>query len=77
VLRNTVAIANMIREEKTFQIHSAMQIGRSQGMQTFDEALKGRLAAGRITPEVAYRAASRKDDFEALLGAASPERRTP
>jgi energy-coupling factor transporter ATP-binding protein EcfA2 len=40
VLRNTVAVANMIREEKTFQIPSAMQIGKSQGMQTFDDALK-------------------------------------
>jgi twitching motility protein PilT len=68
VLRNTVAVANMIREEKTYQIPSAMQIGRSQGMQTFDEALKGLLAAGRVTPEVAYRAATKKEDFEALLG---------
>ena len=41
VLRNTVAVANMIRDEKTYQIPSAMQIGRSQGMQTFDDALKG------------------------------------
>ena len=76
VLRNTVAVANMIREEKTYQIPSAMQIGRSQGMQTFDEALKGLLAAGRITAEAAYRAATRKDEFEALLGSAAPERRT-
>ena len=77
VLRNTVAVANMIREEKTYQIPSAMQIGRSQGMQTFDEALKGLLAAGRITAEAAYRAATRKDDFEAFLGGGSaPERRT-
>jgi twitching motility protein PilT len=75
VLKNTVAIANMIREEKTFQIPSAMQIGRSQGMQTFDEALKGLFAAGRITAEAAYRAAARKEEFEALIGAGAPERR--
>jgi twitching motility protein PilT len=70
VLKNTVAVANMIREEKTFQIPSAMQIGRSQGMQTFDEALKGLLAEGRITAEAAYRAATRKEDFEAQAGGA-------
>jgi twitching motility protein PilT len=77
VLRNTVAIANMIREEKTFQIPSAMQIGKSHGMQTFDDALKGLLAAGRITGEAAYRAALRKEEFEAHLGAAAPERKAP
>ena len=64
VLKNTVAIANMIRDEKTYQIPSAMQIGRSQGMQTFDDALKTLLSAGRISPEAAYRAAAKKEDFE-------------
>jgi twitching motility protein PilT len=77
VLRNTVAVANMIREEKTFQIPSAMQIGRSQGMQTFDEALKGLLAAGRIGGETAYRAAARKEDFEAYLPGGAPEVKKP
>jgi twitching motility protein PilT len=75
VLRNTVAVANMIREEKTYQIPSAMQIGRSLGMQTFDEALKGLLAASRITGEAAYRAASKKEDFEAFLPGGAPEGR--
>jgi len=74
VLKNTVAVANMIREEKTFQIPSAMQIGRSQGMQTFDDALKQLLAEGRVSPEAAYRAATKKEDFESLLGAAAPPR---
>jgi twitching motility protein PilT len=67
VLKGTVAVANMIREEKTYQIPSAMQIGRSLGMQTFDDALKGLLAGGRITGETAYRAAVKKEDFEANL----------
>lgn len=73
VLRNTVAIANMIREEKTFQIPSAMQIGKGVGMQTFDDALKGLLSAGRITGETAYRAASKKEEFEAFLPGGAPE----
>lgn len=67
VLKNTLAVGNMIRDEKTFQIPSAMQIGKSQGMQTFDEALKGLHAAGRITGEVAYRAAQKKEDFESFV----------
>jgi twitching motility protein PilT len=67
VLKNTLAVGNMIREGKTFQIPSAMQIGRSQGMQTFDEALSNLHSAGRITGEVAYRAAQKKEDFEAFV----------
>jgi len=72
VLRNTVAIANMIREEKTFQIPSAMQIGKGQGMQTFDEALKQLFSAGRISGETAYRAAAKKEEFEAFLPGGAP-----
>jgi twitching motility protein PilT len=77
VLRNTVAVANMIREEKTFQIPSAMQIGRSLGMQTFDDALRALLAGGRITGEAAYRAAQKKEEFEAFLPGAPAEGRKP
>lgn len=72
VLRNTVAVANMIREEKTFQIPSAMQIGKTQGMQTFDDALKALVTAGRISGETAYRAASKKEEFEAFLPGGAP-----
>ncbi len=72
VLRNTVAVANMIREEKTFQIPSAMQIGKTQGMRTFDDALKALLSAGRISGETAYRAATKKEDFEEFLAGGAP-----
>ncbi len=67
----------MIRDEKTYQIPSAMQIGRSQGMQTFDDALKTLLAEGKITPETAYLAAEKKEDFESFLPAGSVEGRKP
>ena len=60
-------MASMIRDEKTFQIYSAMQIGRSQGMQTFDEALRGLVERNQITAETAYMAATKKEDFESLL----------
>jgi twitching motility protein PilT len=70
VLKGTSTIANMIRDEKTFQILSAMQIGRSQGMQTFDEALRDLVKRDQISGDTAYRAAMKKEDFEALL---SPE----
>jgi len=59
----------MIRDEKTYQIYSAMQIGRSMGMQTFDEALKDLLRRDQISPETAYLAALRKEDFEPMVSA--------
>jgi twitching motility protein PilT len=70
VLKGTANIANMIRDEKTFQIHSAMQIGKSIGMQTFDDALKDLLKRDAITAEAAYMAAQKREDFESFV---SPE----
>jgi twitching motility protein PilT len=69
VLKGTSNIANMIRDEKTFQIYSAMQIGRGLGMQTFDEALKDLVKREEISPETAYMAANKKEDFEAMVPA--------
>jgi twitching motility protein PilT len=70
VLKGTTNISTMIRDQKTFQIYSAMQIGRSFGMQTFDEALKDLLRREQISAETAYLAALKKEDFESLV---SPE----
>jgi len=69
VLKGTNNIAQMIRDEKTYQIYSAMQIGRSMGMQTFDEALKDLLRRDQISPETAYLAALKKEDFEPMVSA--------
>jgi twitching motility protein PilT len=67
ILKGTANIANMIRDEKTFQIHSAMQIGKSLGMQTFDEALRDLIRRDQITAEAAYMAAQKKEDFEPFV----------
>lgn len=69
VLKGTANIANMIRDEKTYQIPSAMQIGRSLGMQPFDDALKDLLKRDQITAEAAYMSAQKKEDFEPMVSA--------
>ncbi|HSY50172.1 MAG TPA: PilT/PilU family type 4a pilus ATPase [Thermoanaerobaculia bacterium] len=69
VLKGTSNIGTMIRDEKTYQIYSAMQIGRSLGMQTFDEALKDLLRRDQISAETAYMAALKKEDFESMVSA--------
>ena len=69
VLRGTLSVTNMIRDDKTFQLPSAMQMGRSQGMQTFDDALRELVRNKKISGEVAYTYASNREDFEALVPA--------
>jgi twitching motility protein PilT len=69
ILRGTRSIAHLIREDQTFQIPSALQIGRSKGMQSFDDALRGLLRRGQIAPETAYMAAHKREDFESLVPA--------
>ncbi len=49
----TAAVRNLIREEKTHQIFSAIQTGGAYGMQTMDQALKTFLERGRISREEA------------------------
>jgi twitching motility protein PilT len=47
----TPAIANLIRENKTYRIDSSIQTGRRLGMQLLDEHLWQLYDAGRITLE--------------------------
>jgi pilus retraction protein PilT len=49
VLFATSAIANLIREGKTYQISSAMQAGRDQGMHSMDQHLANLVNSGIIT----------------------------
>ena len=58
ILLATSAIRNLIREEKSHQIHSAIQTGGSVGMQTMDHALKQYLDQGVISKEDALANAS-------------------
>lgn len=51
ILVNVAAVANLIREGKTFQISSVMQTGRAHGMITFEAAVLELVQKGRITKE--------------------------
>lgn len=66
VLVSTPAIANLIREGKTYQIISAMQSGRAQGMHTMDQHLSELVRAGSITKESALEKAHDIDSFARL-----------
>ncbi len=64
ILVGTSAVRNLIREEKTHQLHSMIQTGASFGMQTIDQALKHYLAQGRISQKEALTNATDRKLFE-------------
>ncbi|MBW2262697.1 MAG: PilT/PilU family type 4a pilus ATPase [Deltaproteobacteria bacterium] len=63
VLSVNHAVSNLIREGKTFQIHSLMQVGRTSGMRLLDDALAEYLSQGVITMDEARRHAEKKEQF--------------
>jgi twitching motility protein PilT len=67
VLIATPAISNLIREGKTFQINSMMQVGRGNGMVTLNDALMELVTKKLVAPDEAYSKAVDKPGFEALL----------
>ena len=67
MLRNTPAVAGLIREAKTFQIPTAMQTGSSTGMMLMDMSLLRLVQDGTVDPQVAYDRALRKETFEPFL----------
>jgi twitching motility protein PilT len=67
VLRNTPNVAGLIREAKTHQIPSAIQMGAAAGMQTMDAAMLKLVQDGAVDPRDAYDRAQRKEAFEPLL----------
>ncbi|MFZ2227692.1 MAG: type IV pilus twitching motility protein PilT [Candidatus Nanopelagicaceae bacterium] len=67
VLVTTPAIANLVREGKTYQIISMMQSGRSQGMHTMDQHLAELVNLGTITAEAALEKANDADGIKRLF----------
>ena len=67
VLLINSAISNLIREGKTFQIPSMMQVGRAQGMVALNDALMDLVTKKIVEPEEAYLKAVDKAAFEGLL----------
>jgi len=67
VLIATSAVSNLIREGKTFQIPSMMQVGKAVGMVSLNDALMELVTKKLVAPDEAYSKAVDKPGFEALL----------
>lgn len=68
ILLNNPAVANTIREGKTFMLPGLMQIGKAAGMKLMDESLLELYAAGLISAEEAYARAESKQTMRQALG---------
>lgn len=53
ILLVNIAVSNLIREERVFQLRSVMQTGRNAGMCMFDDSLLDMVRAGTISKETA------------------------
>ena len=58
ILVATPAVRSLIRQNKSFQIPSAMQTGKRQGMQTLDDALADLIRSGKVTLDTALSVAN-------------------
>ncbi len=63
VLVCTSAMRNLIRQAKTHQIYSLMQVGGSFGMQTMDQGLAKLVKDGLISESIAYDRSSNEEDL--------------
>jgi twitching motility protein PilT len=67
VLMVSQGVSNLIREGKTFQIPSMMQVGKSIGMVTLNDALMDLVTKKLVEPDEALSKAVDKAGFEAML----------
>jgi twitching motility protein PilT len=67
-LTNTPAVANVIRESKTYMLPGIIQTGKKQGMQLMDDALMELYQAGYINAEEAYARSEQKQIMRQQLG---------
>jgi len=67
ILTNTPAVANVIREARTFMLPGIIQTGKKQGMQLMDDALIELQSRGLITADEALARADQKREMRVRL----------
>ena len=67
ILVSTPAVANLVREGKTYQLVNSLQTGRKLGMQTMDDAILELLKKKLVAPEEAFEKSFQKERFARYL----------
>jgi twitching motility protein PilT len=70
ILMNTPAVANVIRESKTFMLPGIIQTGKKLGMKLMDDSLAELYRAGLISGDEAVSRAEQKPAMKQLCGVA-------
>ena len=68
ILMNSPAVANVIRESKTFMLPGIIQTGKKAGMVLMDDSVAELYRQGIITPQEAVYRAENKPQMRALCG---------
>jgi twitching motility protein PilT len=67
IMLGNSAVRNLVREGKSFELHSVMQLSASEGMQTLDQALADLVRKRIVTLEEAKMKSSHPDRLKKLL----------
>jgi len=67
MLMNSPAVANVIREAKTFMLPGIIQTGRKAGMILMDDSIAGLFRQGQITAEEALYRAENKTEMRLIV----------
>ncbi len=77
ILVGTLSVGNLIKDNKTFQMGSAMQMGKSIGMQIMDESIVKLFQEGKVTRETALANIDNKKLIQATAGQEGGKGMTP
>lgn len=67
ILYSTPAVANLIREAKTFQLYSIIQTNRGLGMMTLNDSLIDLVRCKLVEPKAAFMLSVNKTEFAGML----------
>ncbi len=67
ILIGTLSVGNLIRDDKTFQLQSLMQMGKNAGMRLMDDSIMALYKEEKITARTAYTNAGNKALFKPLV----------
>ena len=73
ILIGNLSIANLIRDNKTYQIQSTMQMGKNVGMRLMDESITELLETGKITLQAAMANVNNTGILKRFMPAGSSE----
>lgn len=67
ILLGNLSVSNLIRDSKTFQMQSMMQMGKNQGMRIMDESILELLQQEQLSVEIALANASNTNVFKKYM----------